>query len=227
MMYRTKGKAVILAVAIAVSMVVMGILLNGMQERLQLESLDHEIRQEAAELPGVLQAAADETVGNEETFDAIYQSKAESVAFMARNDVGFEASDAKMREYKDLLKVDNIMVVARDGQVVAKAADAKANFAYDRFNALRVTFDTGKASDAVEIELPERGWLERYYACALDDDSMVVIENSPSELRELVDGTSSTQGYDRRAQRLRHGGFRTGLPGHVQPRYRRGGRRRP
>lgn len=29
-MYRTKGKAVILAVAIAVSMVVMGILLNGM-----------------------------------------------------------------------------------------------------------------------------------------------------------------------------------------------------
>lgn len=120
MMYRTKGKAVILAVAIAVSMVVMGILLNGMQERLQLESLDHEIRQEAAELPGVLQAATDETVGNEETFDAIYQSKAESVAFMARNDVGFEASDAKMREYKDLLKVDNIMVVARDGQVVAE-----------------------------------------------------------------------------------------------------------
>ena len=137
MMYRTKGKAVILAVAIAVSMVVMGILLNGMQERLQLESLDHEIRQEAAELPGVLQAAADETVGNEETFDAIYQSKAESVAFMARNDVGFEASDAKMREYKDLLKVDNIMIVARDGRVVAKAADTKANFAYDRFNALR------------------------------------------------------------------------------------------
>ena len=103
MMYRTKGKAVILAVAIAVSMVVMGILLNGMQERLQLESLDHEIRQEAAELPGVLQAATDETVGNEETFDAIYQSKAESVAFMARNDVGFETSDAKMREYKVLL----------------------------------------------------------------------------------------------------------------------------
>ena len=126
MMYRTKGKAVILAVAIAVSMVVMGILLNGMQERLQLESLDHEIRQEAAELPGVLQAATDETVGNEETFDAIYQSKAESVAFMARNDVGFETSDAKMREYKDLLKVDNIMVVARDGRVVAKAADTKA-----------------------------------------------------------------------------------------------------
>ena len=82
------------------------------------------------------------------------------------------------------------MVVARDGRVVAKAADTKANFAYDRFNTLRATFDTGKASDAVEIELPERGWLERYYACALDDDSMVVIENSPSELRELVDGTS-------------------------------------
>ena len=188
---RLKKKTAVLVAAIAVSMLAMGFLLNGMQERLQLESLDEEINQSAAELPELLQTAADETVGNTETFDAIFQSKAESVAFMAHNNAGFEATDAKMLEYQDLLNVDNIMVVTRDGDVVAKAADTKANFAYDRFNALRVTFNTGKASDAVEIELPEQDWLDRYYACALDDNTMVVIENSPCQLRELVDATGS------------------------------------
>lgn len=188
---RLKKKTAVLVVAIAVSMLAMGFLLNGMQERLQLASLNEEINQSAAELPELLATAADETVGNTETFDAIFQSKVESVAFMARNNTGFEPTDAKMREYRDLLNVDNIMVVSREGEVVAKAADTKANFTYDRFNALRATFSTGKASDAVEIELPEQGWLDRYYACALDDDAMVVVENSPRELRELVDATGS------------------------------------
>lgn len=188
---RLKKKTAVLVVAIAVSMLAMGFLLNGMQERLQLASLNEEINQSAAELPELLATAADETVDNTETFDAIFQSKVESVAFMARNNTGFEPTDAKMREYRDLLNVDNIMVVSREGEVVAKAADTKANFTYDRFNALRATFSTGKASDAVEIELPEQGWLDRYYACALDDDTMVVVENSPRELRELVDATGS------------------------------------
>ena len=39
---------------------------------------------------------------------------------MANNNAGFEAADAKMVEYKDLLGVDNVLVVSRDGAVVAK-----------------------------------------------------------------------------------------------------------
>ena len=108
---RLKKKTAVLVVAIAVSMLAMGFLLNGMQERLQLASLNEEINQSAAELPELLATAADETVGNTETFDAIFQSKVESVAFMARNNTGFEPTDAKMREYRDLLNVDNIIVV--------------------------------------------------------------------------------------------------------------------
>ena len=161
---RLKKKTAFLAVAIVVSMVAMGFLLNGMQERLQLASCNAEINDAAAELPALRAAAADETAQNTETFDAIYQSKAESVAFMARNDVGFAATDATMAEYQQLLDVDNIMVVTRDGAVVAQAGPTKANFAAARFNALRASFDMGKASAAVEVELPEQDWLERYYA---------------------------------------------------------------
>lgn len=54
----------------------------------------------------------------EGTVDAIYQSKAQSIAFMADNDTGYEATDAKMREYRELLGVDNVLIVRRDGSVV-------------------------------------------------------------------------------------------------------------
>lgn len=188
---RIKGKAVALAVVIVASMVVMGVLLNAMQERLQLSNCRAEIAQQAGELPELLQAAADETAQNEQNFDAIFQSKVEAVAFMAQNDVGFEATDAKMRELQELLNVDNIMVVTREGEVVAKAQETNAEFSYQRFNELRTTFETGKASDAVEIELPDQEWVARYYACSLGGQTMIVVENSPEELRELVETTGS------------------------------------
>ena len=58
----------------------------------------------------------------------VYKRQAQSVAFMANNDAGFEATDAKMVEYQDLLGVDNVLVVDRDGTVVASAQDTQANF---------------------------------------------------------------------------------------------------
>lgn len=71
------------------------------------------------ELPTLLETADDETAQNEETFDAIYQSKAASVAFMANNKADYEATNAKMQEYKDLLGVDNVMIVNKDGKIEA------------------------------------------------------------------------------------------------------------
>ena len=188
---RLKKKTAILAGAIVVSMVVMGALLNNMQEKLQLANCDSEIQQQMETLPDLLQEASDETAQNTQTYDAIYQSKAETIRFMVNNNVGFESTDAKMAEYADLFNVNNMMVVTKGGAVVAKAADTKADFSQARFDDLRATFDTGKASDAVEVDLPDEGWYDRYYACALDGDTMVVIEQNPQQLADLVETTGS------------------------------------
>lgn len=188
---RLKKKSAVLVAAIAASMVVMGLLLNGMQEHLQLANCDFEIQDEADELPELLSAAADETAQNTETFDAIYQSKADSVAFMAKNDVGFEGTDAKMAEYRELLDVDNIMVVARDGRIAAQAAPTKADFTSEQFAALRAVADGAEAAEPVEVDAPDQAWLARYYACALPDGTAVVIEQSPAQLRDLVQATGS------------------------------------
>lgn len=64
----------------------------------------------------LLEEAKTEEQETIEMDDEIYQSKAESIAFMANNDVDFQATNAKMREYADLLQVDNVLVVDRDGK---------------------------------------------------------------------------------------------------------------
>ena len=188
-----KAKIVALVILAVASMAVMGVLLFSMQTNLSLQSYEQEMQQEAEQLPATIEAAAQDAAENKATYDEVYKSKAAQVAFMATHDTGFEATDAKMREYRELLDVNNVLVVKRDGSVVAKAADTRADFSYERFNRLRSALDAGEPSAAVEIDLPDEGWLDRYYAARIDADTMVVIEQDPAELRELTEAAGSTQ----------------------------------
>ena len=124
---KLKVKALLLAAVVLVSLVVMAGILSSMQDDISINNYQADIQREMDELPGLLETASAEQEQNTETFDAIYQSKAQSVAFMAHNNTGYEATDAKMLEYKDMLLVDNIMIVSREGEVLAKAQDTPAN----------------------------------------------------------------------------------------------------
>lgn len=187
-----KIKIAAIIVAALASIVVMGVLLFNMQNALTQSNYASEMIAEAEQLDTLLADAASEADQNKETFDAIYQSKAQSIAFMANNNTGYEATDAKMREYQELLGVDNVLIVKRDGSVVACAQKTEADFSHARFNYLRESLSTGEPSRAVEIDLPDREWLYRYYAAKIDNDTMAVIEQSPVELDELDAATSST-----------------------------------
>ncbi len=185
-------KIIVLICVAVVSMAVMAVLLSSMQTQLYLESCTSDMQTELSELPEELETAAGDVEFNTETFDGTIQSLAESVAFMANHDTGFAATHAKMQEYKDILNVDNVMVVKKDGTIVAQATDTLADFGSSRFNRLRTVFDDGKPSEPVEIELDSKDWLMRYYAARIDDETMIVIEQDPETLRELIQETGST-----------------------------------
>ena len=191
MSHRLKIKIAVIFVAAVASIVAMGVLLSGMQGELTRANYDTEMAQEAEQLAGLLAEADEETAQNKQTFDEVYQSKAQSLSFLASNDTGFEATDAKMSEYRELLGVDNVLVVHADGTVVAKAEDTRADFSAARFNYLRESIATGEPSRAVEVNLPDEGWHTRYYAARVDGEAMFVIEQDPAELYELVDATGS------------------------------------
>lgn len=190
---RLKQKSVALAIAVAVCTLAMGLLLASMQTRLSQEEYALEFDRVAAELPALVKTARSETKDNTQTFDDLYRTRAASIAFMAANAAGYEATDAKMAEFKNLLKVDNVLIARRDGSIIAKAADTKADFSRARFNLLRQCFETGKPSDPVEVDLPDQDWLMRYYAAKIDDDTMVIVEQNPQELHDLVKDTGSTE----------------------------------
>lgn len=116
-----KIKIAAIVVAALASVAVMGVLLFNMQNALTQDNYAAEMVAETEQLDTLLADAASEADQNKETFDAIYQSKAQSIAFMANNNTGYEATDAKMREYRELLGVDNVLIVRRDGSVVARA----------------------------------------------------------------------------------------------------------
>lgn len=188
---RLKKKSALLVIAIALCALVAGALLVTKQERLTFASYDNEYSQLADELPELLEDATNEAEQNTETFDAAYQSRAESIAFMAQNQAGYEATDAKMSELQQLLEVDNLLVVKKDGTIVAQAQDTKADFSHARFNQLKTVFSTGKASEAVEVNLPDKDWHARYYAAKIDEATMVVVEQDPESLDTLNDETGS------------------------------------
>lgn len=188
---KLKVKALLLAAVVLASLVVMAGILSSMQDDISINNYQADIQREMDELPGLLETASAEQEQNTETFDAIYQSKAQSVAFMAHNNTGYEATEAKMLEYKDMLLVDNIMIVSREGEVLAKAQDTPANFTYQRYNELRSVFDSGEPSAAMEVTFSDQDQTWRYYSARIDDNTMVVIEQNPEELEQLINNTSS------------------------------------
>ena len=190
---RLKIKVAILVAVVVAGMIAMGICISTMQNNLSLENYTQEMKQEAQDLPDLLKQASEETEQNTKTYDALYQSKAESVSYIANNKAGYEATNSKMLEYKDLLEVDNVLVVDRSGKVVAQAQDSKADFSSSRFNRLRAVFDTKKASDAVIVDLDSQNWHDRYYSARIDDDTMVVIEQNPEELNQWIKDSGSTE----------------------------------
>lgn len=202
---RLKQKSVALAIAVAVCTLAMGLLLASMQTRLSQEEYALEFDRVAAELPALVKTARSETKDNTQTFDDLYRTRAASIAFMAANDAGYEATDAKMAEFKNLLKVDNVLIARRDGSIIAKAADTKADFSRARFNLLRQCFETGKPSDPAEVDLPDQDWLMRYYAAKIDDNTMVIVEQNPQELHDLVKDTGSTESTLRNISLGSHG----------------------
>lgn len=73
---KLKVKSALLAGVVVLSLIIMGVILSTMQDNISLENYRADIQREMDELPTLLETADDETAQNEETFDAIYQSKA-------------------------------------------------------------------------------------------------------------------------------------------------------
>ncbi len=142
-MYKHLTRRIVIIIAVAVvALGVVAVLLSDMQTRLYQESYTAEMQEEFEKLPDSIKDADSSAEEDTKAYDETYQSLAKSVAYMANNDTGYKATDKKMAEYKKMVGVENVLIVKKDGTVVAKAQDTDSDYTSSRFNELRTVFDT-------------------------------------------------------------------------------------
>ncbi len=190
---RLTAKIVAIIVVAVVALCVVAVLLSNMQTQLYQESYTDEMQEEFSTLTDSIESAEESAEDDTKTFDDTYKSLAQSISYMASHDAGYEATHDKMLEYQSLLDVDNVLIVKKDGTIVAEAQGTKADYSSSRFNELRTVFDTGAPSEPIEVEVVSRDYLVRFYSARIDDDTMVVLEVDPTELRMLIEEDGSTQ----------------------------------
>lgn len=189
-MFKNKRKKAVLMIVVEIlCLIVLGLFLTVLQTNLSVNEQKKDTQGNLDEMETLVENAHTAAQQSIDTYDEIYQSKAESVAFMFKNEVISGYTDANMKECQSLLDVSNIMVINRAGDILAGARESTADFSYERYNQLRLALNTGKASEAFEVERDGRSF--RYYGAGITKDAMVVIEQDPEELKTLLAGISS------------------------------------
>lgn len=186
---RLKRKAAVLLIVELICLVVLGVFLNNMQVSLSAKGQAEELQEKMEPLKDAVEAAKTEAAEHTEAYDVMYQSKAESMAYMIREKVDAEVSDTVLKRYRDLLNVNNVLVLDREGNVLRNAETSRADFTRARYNRLRTVFQDGEPSEAFEVEVDNE--ILRYYGARIDSDSMAVIEQDPAELKSLLEDTST------------------------------------
>lgn len=102
---KLKKKAAIMFVVEIICIVVLGIFLTVLQTDLSIESQYKDTKEKIQQMQGLLDNADEAAAQNTVSYDEVYKSKADSVAYMAGNVDDFQRTDQGMRELADMMNV--------------------------------------------------------------------------------------------------------------------------
>ena len=182
-------KAVLMIVVEILFLILLGGLLFRMQTDRSIDNQKQSAHVKLEEAADVIGQADDAEKTTVKSFDEIQQAKVASMAFMFRNGVMEDYSEASMQECRELLDAENALILDVEGNVLAEAQTTASDFTKARFNQLRTVFESGVASEGFTVET-ERGDF-RYYGYMIDDNTMAVLEKDSSELEDLLETTST------------------------------------
>ena len=186
---RLKRKAALMIVVELVFLALLGVLLTNMQTELSLGDQRESIGEKLSEMDELLQAADASGVEITAAFDEENQGKVGSVAFMYQNGVLSGYTRANMQLARDLLEVDNVLILDAQGHTLAQAGSSPADFTRSRYNQLRTVFDDGEPSAAFEVENGDVCY--RYYGARIDDTAMVVVEKDNATLEHRLESSAT------------------------------------
>lgn len=186
---KLKKKAACMVVVELICLLLLGVFLTVLQTRLSVNNQKTNTTEKLDEMPGLISNADARAAQNEISYDEVYQSKAESIAYMANHDNTFAPTDAFMAQLATMMNLSNVLLVDKSGAVVAKGNATPADFTKVRYNQLRTVFETNAPSEAFEVKTGDSPL--RYYGAKIDDNLLAVVEQDPTELHDLQNNTSS------------------------------------
>ena len=190
MLRRAKKWLILLGVALC-CLLALGSCLMTVQGALSERSQRSNQKKIASEMWGMIDsfyAALDATA---QAYDELYRSKSETLAYMVREEIDPVLGQETLRSYRDILEVTNVLVIDRQGNVLAASDGTTTDFTRKRFNQLRTVFATGEPSEGFSVETTKGPM--RYYGARIDSSRMVVIEQDCGDLDALLEGQGNIQ----------------------------------
>ncbi len=184
-----KRKAILMFAVEFIFLIILGGLLVRMQTSLSVNEQKNNTKIKLEQMKEIVDQGKISKEQTTASFDEVYKGKADSLSFMFQNNVLSGYTAANMQEAKKILEVDNVLVTDQAGNILAQAQDTRADFTLSRYNQLRESIRTGNASEGFDVSIDGRTF--RYYASAIDDNTMVVLEQDPEELNHLLSRTST------------------------------------
>lgn len=167
----------------AICLALLGGFLMAMQTKMSVANQEENTKENIRQIQGLVDGAYETAEQNRVSYDEVYQSKAESVAYIANKDTRFTYTGSYLKKLAAQMNVNNIVILDRDGQVIAKADTKVPDFTRNRYNQLRTVFETGAPSEAFDVTVD--GVTRRYYGAKIDATRQAVIEQDPAELRQI------------------------------------------
>lgn len=183
-----KAKIIAIIFTGILCLVALGGFLYLMQTGLSIDSQAADLEKKLEQINELLVSAEQTASETQANYDGIYQAKAKALAYMVQHatDDGLD-----MRRYNEVLNTTNALILDRTGNALASAQPSRTDFTRARYNQLRTVFSSNIPSEAFEVE--EDGVSLRYYGARIDSQRMVVIEQDPAELTQLMNDTNTWQ----------------------------------
>lgn len=191
MSQKLKRKTLIMLLIEFVCLIALGIFLFAMQTNLSERNQRESLKQKMQQVGEVVRNAEENEKERTASYDRTYTAKATSAAYMVKKDAPDYAtpSNASLKQYRDVLAVDNVLVLDRAGKVIARAETSPADFTRARYNQLRTVFSEEGPSEPFEVVTD--GVNRRYYGAKIDSQRMAVIETAPEDLDQILEETST------------------------------------
>lgn len=186
---KQKRKYILAIIVMLVCSIILGLLLTVSQTGILKSAQRKRSLQKLETVKSLLEQRQEKEDEAKDTFDQLYISKANTLAFFIQNTEKFDYTNKKMRELKENAQVENVIVLDQKGNVIAKAQEDNIDYRIARFNELRTVFTSKAQSTPFDVEKSEKDM--RYYGAYIDDAHMIVVTVDANKLAENLEKNAS------------------------------------